>query len=197
MMAYFFWQDEDPILDKMAHTTAVCEPFDPAVTAASAARHSISGAGHVSAGAGGGSASTVVQQLTSTPLLPHPQPPPAAEHHTRSPPSPPGPDHTRCTPAASLLDRKRLYLAASRALMRHRGTVRAMHDARDIAKAICLSEPPISCKKTCCASPLPLLLRVSAPFTLFIPQPPPLSLSLLYLRRTFHIAASTFVCVPL
>ena len=40
--------------------------------------------------------------------------------------------------AASLLDRKRLYIAASRALMRHRGTLRAIHDARDMAKAICM-----------------------------------------------------------
>jgi hypothetical protein len=34
---------------------------------------------------------------------------------------------------------KRLYMVVSRALMRHRGIERAVHDARDILKAICLT----------------------------------------------------------
>ncbi len=39
----------------------------------------------------------------------------------------------------SLEHSKRLYCVAINALMRHRGAIRAIHDARDVLKAICLS----------------------------------------------------------
>lgn len=40
---------------------------------------------------------------------------------------------------AALRVKKRSYLVACRAMMQHRGVLRAIHDARDIAKAICLT----------------------------------------------------------
>lgn len=46
--------------------------------------------------------------------------------------------HTRAN-ACELLDRKVLYALASGAWMYHRGVSKAIHDSRDIAKAICMS----------------------------------------------------------
>ena len=47
--------------------------------------------------------------------------------------------HVEIHRKSSLLQQKRWFLASCRALNRHKGVTRALHDARDMAKAICLS----------------------------------------------------------
>jgi len=48
-------------------------------------------------------------------------------------------EHHEGVNSCELRDRKIMYVLASGACMYHRGVIRALHDARDVAKAICLS----------------------------------------------------------